>query len=170
MKRSYLLVLFALSLASGSFGQNINKPATSKTGVAQRGNLAGVWKIIEFSDFDSLTGTWKDRYGRQPRGYFVYAQNGILVISISTGDPVIVSEDSAKNMTVNYHKAFVNNAFSYFGTYTVDWEKSILTHKVKGGSILWYIDTDQYRPFRLKGDTLTLGDNKTSRRVLVRTK
>ena len=79
-----------------------------------------------------------------------------------------VSEDSAKKMNVNYHQMYKNNAFSYFGTYTVDWEKSIVTHYVKGGSLLWYIDTDQPRSFILRSDTLIIGDNKTTRRVLVR--
>jgi hypothetical protein len=79
-----------------------------------------------------------------------------------------ISEDSAKNMSISYFQIFRNNGFGYFGTYTVDWKKSIVTHHVKGGSLLWYIDTDQPRQFMLKGDTLIIGDNKTSRRVLVR--
>ena len=44
-----------------------------------------------------------------------------------------------------------------------------LTHHVKGGSLPWYIDTDQPRSFNLKGDTLIIGDSKTWKRVLVKT-
>ncbi len=169
MKRLYLLLLFALTLTSSSFGQNKNKSSKPKTGTTQPDKLIGAWKIIEYSDFDTLTGKWKDRYGQHPRGYFVYTKNGIVVISISTDNPMKISEDSVKKLSVNYHQMYYNNAFSYFGTYTVDWEKSIITHNVKGGSLLWYIDTDQHRPFKLMGDTLTIGDNKTTRRVLVKT-
>lgn len=71
-------------------------------------------------------------------------------------------------MSVNYYQNYYSNAFGYFGSYKVDWEKSIVTHYVKGGSLLWYIDTDQPRPFMLKGDTLIIGDNKTTRRVLLK--
>ena len=125
-------------------------------------------KIIEYSDFDTLTGKWKDRYGQHPRGYFTYTKSGIVSINISTDNPMKVSEDSSKNMNVNYYQNYYSNAFSYFGTYNVDWKKSIVTHYVKGGSLLWYIDTDQPRVFMLKGDTLTIGDNKETKRILVR--
>ena len=39
----------------------------------------------------------------------------------------------------------------YFGTYSVDYDKSIITHHVEGGSLPYYIGTDQERPFSLKG-------------------
>ncbi|MES1224499.1 MAG: lipocalin-like domain-containing protein [Bacteroidota bacterium] len=56
----------------------------------------------------------------------------------------------------------------YFGTYSVDYGKSVVTHHIKGDSLPWYIDTDQQRPFIIKGDTLIIGDNKTWKRVLVK--
>jgi hypothetical protein len=61
-------------------------------------------------------------------------------------------------------------AFGYFGTYTIDSLNSIVTHHVKGGSVMNYIGTDQHRQFILKGDTLLIGDPtfKIGKRVLVR--
>jgi hypothetical protein len=41
-------------------------------------------------------------------------------------------------------------------------------HHVKGGTIPWYTDTEQPRQIQLKGDTAIIGDNKRTRRVLVR--
>ena len=76
--------------------------------------------------------------------------------------------DSAKKLNINYYNMTQNNALGYFGTYSIDLEKSIVTHHVKGGSLPWYIDTDQPRPFIIKGDTVIIGNNKTWRRVLVR--
>jgi hypothetical protein len=61
-----------------------------------------------------------------------------------------------------------NYSFGYFGTYSVDFGKSVITHHVTGGSLPWFINTDQQRPFTLKGDTLIIGDNKTWKRVLVK--
>lgn len=168
MKKLYFLLLVSLTLTFNSSGQNKTKSSDPKIGSTQPNKLTGTWTIIEYSDFDTLTGKWKDRYGQHPRGYFTYTKSGIVSINISTDNPTKVSEDSAKNMSVNYYQNYYSNAFSYFGTYNVDWKKSIVTHSVKGGSLLWYIDTDQPRLFILKGDTLTIGDNKKTKRILVR--
>lgn len=168
MKFSILPLLIILTIAFNSFGQNKIASKMPNLAATKNKNLIGTWKIIEYSDFDSLTGKWKDRYGRQPRGYFIYTKSGVVSINISADQPMKVSEDTAKSMNVNYYDNYYSNAFSYFGTYDVDWKKSIVTHYVKGGSLLWYIDTHQPRQFELSGDTLTIGDKKTTKRILVK--
>jgi len=168
MNKAFILFILLLALSPTSFGQNRTKSSVPKRSNSQLDKLVGTWRVIEYSDFDSLTGKWKDRYGRQPRGYFIYTKSGIVSINISTDKPIKVSEDSSKSINVNYFENYYSNAFSYFGTYTVDWKKSIVTHYVKGGSLLWYIDTDQPRQFMLSGDTLTIGDKKTTKRILVK--
>lgn len=130
--------------------------------------LAGTWRLVEFADLDTLTGKWVYRYGKNPRGYFTYTKNNILNLNISTDSPEKISEDSAKKINVNLFNNIQNVSFGYFGTYSLDLEKSVVTHHVKGGGIPWYIDTDQPRPFTLSGDTLIISNKKTTRRVLVR--
>lgn len=130
--------------------------------------LAGTWRLIEFYNIDTLTGKQIYLYGQHPKAYFTYTKSGIVYINISTGNPIRISEDSAKKISVNYFDINEYNALGYFGTYTIDWEKSIVTHHVKGGSLPWYIDTDQPRLFTLKGDTLIIDNNKIWKRVLVR--
>lgn len=130
--------------------------------------LAGTWRLVEFADLDTLTGKWINRYGKNPRGYFTYTKTNILNLNISTDAPLKISEDSAKKLNVNLFDNIEYVSFGYFGTYTLDLERSIVTHHVKGGGIPWYIDTDQPRPFILKGDTLIITNHKTTRRVLVR--
>ena len=141
---------------------------TKKVTASSHNPLVGTWRLIEFTDLDTLTGKWECPYGKTPRGFFTYTKNGILNLNISTGNPMIFSKDSAKKMNINYFQMIQYNALGYFGTYTIDWEKSIVTHHVKGGSLPWYNDTDQPRPFTLNGDTLIISNNKTWKRVLVR--
>lgn len=157
MKRLQFLFILILTFqfVQYSYGQTKNQ-------------LVGTWRLIEFADLDTLTGKWGFRYGKNPKGYFTYTKTNIVNLNISTDNPLIFSTDSAKNFSINYYNMTQYNALGYFGTYSVDWEKSIVTHHVKGGSLPWYIDTDQPRPFILKGDTLIIGNNKTWRRVLVR--
>ena len=130
--------------------------------------LAGTWRLIEFTDLDTLSGKWIYRFGKNPRGYFTYTKNGIVNLNISTEAPLQLSAEAAKKFNISYAELVNSNSLGYFGTYTIDWDKSVVTHHVKGGSIPWYIDTDQPRPFILKGDTLTITNYKTTKRVLVR--
>ena len=124
--------------------------------------------MIEFSDLDTITGKWKYDYGKHPKGYFTYNKAGIVNLNISADTTLLISEDSAKNYNVNLLKWLYNYSFGYFGTYSVDINKSIIPHHVTGGSLPWFVDTDQKRPFILKSDTLIISDNKTYRHVLIK--
>ena len=164
----FVVLLTVLTITTNSYGQNkMSIVKTNKKSIVQD-KLVGTWKLVEFADIDSLTGNWKYRYGKNPKGYFTYTKNGIVNLNISSTIPLKISEDSTKKIFPNLYEYIDQTALGYFGFYTVDSEKSIITHHVKGGTIPNYIDTDQPRPFMLKGDTLIIGNNKTWKRVLVK--
>ncbi|MFT3822892.1 MAG: lipocalin-like domain-containing protein [Chitinophagaceae bacterium] len=168
MKAFLLLLVFTWALAFGSFGQSkgkSDKPGDAETLIDR---FIGTWRLIEFANLDPTTAAWTYPYGRHPKGYFTYTRGGIVNLNISSETPPKISEDSAKNCNINLLSWLDNNAMGYFGTYSIDFNRSVVTHHVKGGSLPWYIDTDQQRPFALKGDTLIIGDNKTWKRVLVK--
>jgi hypothetical protein len=150
-------------------GQNKIKSGKSKTPTTQLDKLIGTWRLIEYADLDSAISKWTYPYGKNPKGYFTYTKSGIVNLNISTETPLKISGDSAKNYNINLLNWVNNFSVGYFGTYTVDFNKSIVTHHPKGGSLPWYIDTDQPRPFIFKGDTLIIGDSKTWKRILVKT-
>ena len=168
MKKFSVFCLFALTLIADSLGQSKIKTVKPVTTSTQMNKLVGTWRLVEFADLDSATSTWTYSYGKTPGGYFTYTKNGIVNLNISSGTPLKISENSAKKYNVNLLSWVDSNAVGYFGTYSVDFNKSIVTHHVNGGSMPWYIDTDQQRPFVLKGDTLIIGDNKTWKRILVK--
>ena len=168
MKRFYLLQLFALTLTLTSFGQSKAQSSKPKKAEIQMAKIIGTWKLVEFENLDSTTLQWTYPYGKNPKGYFTYTKTGIVNLNISSEIPFKISEDSAKNYNINLLNWVDHYSLGYFGTYSVDLSKSVVTHHVKGGSLPWYIDTDQPRPFILKGDTLTIGDSKTWKRVLVK--
>ena len=170
MKKYWITLLSILVITAAAAGQNKTKPAKAGKSMNPAGQLIGTWRLIEFADLDLTTSTWTYSYGKNPKGYFTYTGNGIVNLNISAETPLIISEDSARRYNVNLEKWVNYNSVGYFGTYTVDVNRSVVTHHVKGGSMPWYIDTDQERPFILKGDTLIIGDNKTWKRVLVKEK
>ena len=167
MKKTTAIFLFFL-VNSSIYAQTTGSNKNMENKKATTNPLAGTWRLVEFTDLDTLTGKWIYRYGKNPRGYFTYTKTNILNLNISTDTPLKISEDSAKKLNVNLFDNIQYVSFGYFGTYSLDLEKSVVTHHVKGGGVPWYIDTDQPRPFTLKGDTLVISNNKTTKRLLVR--
>jgi hypothetical protein len=76
--------------------------------------------------------------------------------------------DEGKPPTPEHALSAYTAYVAYFGTYTVDAEKRVVTHHVEGSLAPDFTDTDQPRPFKLEGDKLEIGDGKTWRRELER--
>ena len=116
-----------------------------------------------------INGYW---FGEHPRGYFVYDATGHVHIQMMSVPPLApfpeANSDDGKLPSAEHALAAYNAYFAYFGTYTVDGKKHLVTHHVEGSLAPDYTDTDQPRPFKLEGDRLEIGDGKTWRRVLER--
>ena len=142
-----------------------DKSKTNKSQGEAQNSLPGTWRLISYSDFDSVTGKWTQPYGEHPRGYFTYTESGIVNLNVSSDPPFNISQDSTTKHVRPLSEFLDNYAFGYFGTYTLD---------VKNGKVISDLvyGTDQDRMFRLKGDTLFIGDPtfEIGRRVLVREK
>ena len=155
-----LVVIVFFNAHGQNAGKGGNKPVANK--------LVGTWRLVEFADLDSATGKWVFPYGEHPKGFFTFTKTGIVNLNLSSQTPLHISEDSTKKYKVNLSDYIESTALGYFGTYSIDWAKSVVTFHVTGGTIPYYIDTDQPRPFIFKGDTVIIGDNKTWKRVLER--
>jgi len=165
-QKSWIIGLTLLSMIRvHAYAQQNTSPSDS---INTLNKLIGTWRLIEFSNWDATTGQWQYDYGKHPSGYFTYTKTGIVNLNIAADTVLNISEDSARNYDINLLKWVYNYALGYFGTYSFDFKNSVITHHVKGGSLPWYVDTDQPRPFLFKGDTLIIGDNKTWKRVLIK--
>jgi hypothetical protein len=157
MKMFLFAFLVFVMEANVSFGQSTGK----------ENNLVGTWRLIDFANTDSV-GQWVYPFGKNPRGFVTYTKTNIFNINMSSEIPLDVKEQDSKKHTITLDEFLWKYSFGYFGNYAVDFKKSIVTHQVKGGTMPWFVDTDQPRPFILKKDTLIIGDNKTWKRVLVK--
>jgi hypothetical protein len=133
--------------------------------------LIGTWRLVEFADLDK-GGKWQYKYGEHPRGYIVYDATGHVHIQIMKVPPLAPfqeakTDDDGPPSAEHAIAAYMAYA-AYFGTYTVDEGKHVVTHHVEGSQKPDYTDTEQPRPFKLEGDRLEIGDGKTWRRVLER--
>ena len=131
---------------------------TSTPGSAQarQSSLVGTWRFIEITDVDS-TGATIQYYGDRPCGYIIYTATGQVSVHVARCQ---TPDMAPTELAATYN--------GYFGTYTVNEARGMVTHQVEGGSAPDYIGTPQQRPFKVTGDTLTLGDGKSWKRVLVR--
>ena len=137
----------------------------------QGDGLMGTWRVVEFADLDK-DGKWVYQFGEHPRGYFVYDATGHVHIQIMKVPPLTPFPEAniadGKLPSAEHALAAYAAYVAYFGTYTVDAKKHVVTHHVEGSLAPEFTDTDQPRPFKLEGDRLEIGDGKTWRRVLVR--
>lgn len=128
----------------------------SNAGSGQSSPLVGTWRFVEITDTDS-TGAPIHYFGEKPCGFMIYTASGQVSVHISRcPTPDLAPTEVAETYV------------GYFGTYTVNASRGLVTHQVEGGSAPDYIGTPQQRPFKVSGDTLTMGDGQTWKRVLVR--
>jgi hypothetical protein len=158
MRRIQALVLVAIAFSQIP----IKQPTTL---------LVGTWRVEEYAYVDQQ-GKWRYWFGEHPRGYFVYDATGHVHIQLMKVPPLAPFSESnwdAGTLPSPEHALTAYAAYdAYFGTYTVDHKKHVVTHHVEGSLQPDYTNTEQPRPFRIDGDRLQLGDGKTYRCVLER--
>ena len=160
-----VLVIVGLAVMILTQAQSLTKPPTANL----RKQLIGTWRLLSYEDRDDPNGEWTYRFGKNPKGYFIYDETGHVAIQImkTPPPPKFASGNDAKP-TPEEALAVYSSYTAYFGTYTIDEAKHAVVHHVEGGTRPSYIGTNQERPFELSGDRLIIGDQKTWRRVLER--
>ena len=127
-------------------------------------SLVGTWQVVRFCDRDSA-GVMGDPLGPKPIGYFIYTTTGQLSIHAMRTPPTgPVAGDSVRLRNLAELRPYY---FSYFGTYTITSDTTVI-HHVQGGTFPDYIGTDQQRAYRIRGDTLSIGAPLFPCRVLIR--
>jgi hypothetical protein len=117
--------------------------------------LVGTWKLVAYED-RPVGAPPEHPYGTNPVGLLVYDGTGHMAIQImKTPAPKVASGDEY-NVTSQEKLALIDGYVAYFGTYTVDWTKHVVTHIAQGDLYSLYIGRLEERPFELNGDRLTL--------------
>ena len=116
--------------------------------------LIGVWRVKRYDDRDTDHEEWVETYGSAVDGLIIYHESGWLTVQVAGSD---------------------GKLDSYFGRFSVldarrtDGDvQGLLNHLIEASSMPELLSADPARPFRLNGDTLILGDEKTWRRVCER--
>jgi hypothetical protein len=126
------------------------------------GAIVGCWQMVEAYDMNDPGKPGKSYpWGKPPLGYWVYdpAGNFALQISINPPLPLVKTKvnpndswwDAGQTLTSEMTASF-DNYYAYFGTYTVDYKKGVITHDVITDVLRAYTGTKQKRDFKLVGN------------------
>lgn len=117
--------------------------------------LVGAWRLISFES-RTTGGDTRQPLGRAPRGQLLYEANGRMSAQLMNPErPPFASGDLSGGTDAEV-RAAVGGYIAYYGTYTVDAGRRLVTHHVEGALFPNWIGSDQVREFRLNGDRLTL--------------
>ena len=133
-------------------------------------SIAGIWKLDSWRTLED-SGVWTEEFGSDPKGYFVYSENGFLSIHLMHESGAAVQnckpEDFAGEAPENTFLVNPSCYVGYFGKYRLESDTTVV-HLPEGGTILSYIETDQPRAYRLKGDSLWIEWSPETERLLLR--
>lgn len=164
---------FAHYLSAALLWSTLIGCAPSRSGTAAQlttslQSLIGGWRLTAYEDWDSA-GHRSAPYGEHPRGYLRYDADGTMSVQIMR-TPALPAFAAGEDRGAAEEKAAAFDAYvAYFGFYTLSGPTAVL-HHVEAALDPTYVGTHQLRPFRLAGDSLILGDERTWRRVFLRTR
>jgi hypothetical protein len=125
--------------------------------------LVGTWRLVSYQRQEAAEAGWKDRLGSSPRGYILYDRTGHMAVQLAKMPRPRFASGKDEEPTPEEARDAYLGYVAYFGTYSVDETRRIVTHHVEGSLRPEYVGTDQERPATLEGDRLTLSDGNLPR-------
>jgi Lipocalin-like domain len=118
-------------------------------------SIVGAWRLITF-EFRKVDGNVIYPFGKRARGSIIYTESGRYSAQLMRIDrPRFVSGDQMKG-TVEEIEANYKGCISYFGTYELDFQNSLIIHHVEGSIFPNMEGRDQERFFELSENRLQL--------------
>jgi len=131
--------------------------------------LQGCW-LLRAYELQQADGSVVHPMGEQPEGLLVYSPAGHMSVHLlQPGAPPPPPEQLPPGLSPDLALSYACYS-SYFGRYTVDRAQGIVTHHLRGASVLAWAGSEFPRHYRLENDRLTLSAAVTgqgSRAVLV---
>ena len=156
MTRRLDIILLVLAVSSLALGQAPTpKPPQPSAEPQTRAALVGTWRLVSFES-RTTGGEIRHQLGPAATGQLSYDAVGHMSAQLmNPGRPLFASGDLTRGSDTEVRAALAGY-IAYYGTYTVDWSRGVITHHVQGALFPNWIGGDQVRTFRLDGDRLTI--------------
>ena len=139
-------------LAAAALALSITVSLIAAPAAAQSFSPVGVWDVVEWVNW-SPEGERRESLGSDPNGMFVYTPGGDLILHATT-DPLLAPQatpPSTKDLALR-----ARSTIAYYGTYTVDLEKSEIVHHIQGDLLPNRAGRSVARAFRIESGELIL--------------
>lgn len=118
-------------------------------------DFAGTWKLVSFEARRS-NGEVLHPMGREPIGRIIYDAKGNMAVVLSRPDRPLLSGPDKTRAPLEEKGAALDSFEAYFGTYTVDAARRVVTHHVEGALFPNWAGSAQERFYAFEGERLTL--------------
>ena len=118
--------------------------------------LIGAWNLVSWCEIKS------DGTAHVPPddiGKLIYTADGHVSAQIARRHPGRLQNDDWRRASDAEIRTAWESYFGYFGTYTVDSERALITHHVEGAYFPNLVGTDQVRRYRFEDSRLILEAN-----------
>ncbi len=139
-------------LAAAALALSITVSLTAAPAAAQSFSPVGVWDVVEWVNW-SPEGERREALGSDPNAMFVYTPDGNLILHATT-NPLLAPQatpPSTRDLALR-----ASSTVAYYGTYTVDLEKSEIVHHIQGDLLPNRAGTSVARAFRIEDGELIL--------------
>lgn len=95
--------------------------------------LVGTWAVTEAATHEA-NGTTSYPYGKSPKGILIFTKDGHFAQIMSTGDIPKFASNNRTTGTPDEYKAVVQKSLAFFGTYSVDEAKKMISYKLEAST------------------------------------
>ena len=131
--------------------------------------LQGCW-LLRAYELQQADGSVVQPMGEQPEGLLLYSPGGYMSVHLlQPGAKPPAPAQLPPGLSADLALSYACYS-SYFGRYTANSEQRIITHHLRGASVLAWAGSEFPRHYQLEGDRLTLSatvNEQGSRAVLV---
>ncbi|AVA24687.1 lipocalin-like domain-containing protein [Rhizobium sp. NXC24] len=116
-------------------------------------SLKGSWKLSGWRRTTSK-GDVSYPLGEEASGLLVYTSSGTMMVQMTAANRPAFETSDPLGGSAEERAAAYSTCLAYFGSYRVGDGK--VTHRIEGSSFPNWAETEQVRPYELKGDELIL--------------
>ncbi|MDK4740390.1 lipocalin-like domain-containing protein [Rhizobium sp. LEGMi198b] len=116
-------------------------------------SLKGSWKLSGWRRTTSK-GDVSYPLGEEASGLLVYTSSGTMMVQMTAANRPAFETSDPLGGSAEERAAAYSTCLAYFGSYRVAEGK--VTHRIEGSSFPNWSETEQVRPYELKGDELIL--------------
>jgi hypothetical protein len=153
-------LLASATLAIGATPKNAFAHAGTTSQDQARATVVGAWRLISVATVRPNGAEVTDWAGPKPTGILMYSADGYMSVHIVRDPPARWPYQNPEEASVAERAHAFDRYYAYFGRYSVDLVKGVVTHQVEGALEPNEVGVTYERKFRLENDRLALQTEK----------